>query len=66
MHKAPPRSLDRALVWFRRDLRAHDHAALYAACRAARQVLAERQLQWRAVSHLLDQVWQQSAPAGAW
>ncbi|MBP6675781.1 MAG: deoxyribodipyrimidine photo-lyase, partial [Vitreoscilla sp.] len=38
MHKAPPRSLDRALVWFRRDLRAHDHAALYAACRAARQV----------------------------
>ena len=38
MHKPPPRSLDRALVWFRRDLRAHDHAALYAACRAARQV----------------------------
>ena len=29
---------DRALVWFRRDLRAEDHAALYAACRAARQV----------------------------
>ena len=32
------RSIDRALVWFRRDLRADDHAALYAACRAARQV----------------------------
>jgi deoxyribodipyrimidine photo-lyase len=30
--------MDRALVWFRRDLRADDHAALYAACRAARQV----------------------------
>ncbi|MCA6218895.1 deoxyribodipyrimidine photo-lyase [Ideonella sp. B7] len=29
---------DRALVWFRRDLRAEDHAALHAACRAARQV----------------------------
>lgn len=29
---------DRALVWFRRDLRAEDHAALYAACRAAHQV----------------------------
>ncbi|MBQ0930482.1 cryptochrome/photolyase family protein [Ideonella alba] len=34
MHKA----LDHALVWFRRDLRAEDHAALYAACRSARQV----------------------------
>ena len=33
-----PKTLDRALVWFRRDLRADDHAALYAACRAARQV----------------------------
>ncbi|HSI56870.1 MAG TPA: deoxyribodipyrimidine photo-lyase [Ideonella sp.] len=32
------KSLDRALVWFRRDLRADDHAALYAACRSARQV----------------------------
>jgi len=32
------KTLDRALVWFRRDLRADDHAALYAACRAARQV----------------------------
>lgn len=30
--------LDRALVWFRRDLRADDHAALYAACRGAREV----------------------------
>ena len=33
-------SIDRALVWFRRDLRAEDHAALYAACRAARHVHA--------------------------
>jgi deoxyribodipyrimidine photo-lyase len=32
------KAMDRALVWFRRDLRADDHAALYAACRAARQV----------------------------
>ena len=32
------RSLDTALVWFRRDLRAHDHAALYHALRAARRV----------------------------
>ena len=30
--------IDRALVWFRRDLRASDHAALYHALRAARQV----------------------------
>jgi deoxyribodipyrimidine photo-lyase len=30
--------LDRALVWFRRDLRADDHAALYHALRTARQV----------------------------
>ena len=30
--------LDRALLWFRRDLRADDHAALYHALRAARQV----------------------------
>jgi deoxyribodipyrimidine photo-lyase len=36
--QAPPKSLDRALVWFRRDLRADDHAALYHACRAAREV----------------------------
>jgi deoxyribodipyrimidine photo-lyase len=32
------RSFDRALVWLRRDLRADDHAALYHALRAARQV----------------------------
>jgi deoxyribodipyrimidine photo-lyase len=30
--------LDRALVWFRRDLRAEDHAALYHALKAARRV----------------------------
>jgi deoxyribodipyrimidine photo-lyase len=30
--------LDRALVWFRRDLRVDDHAALYHALRSARQV----------------------------
>ncbi len=34
MHKP----IDRALVWLRRDLRADDHAALYHALRAARQV----------------------------
>jgi deoxyribodipyrimidine photo-lyase len=32
------KSLDTALVWFRRDLRSSDHAALYHALRAARQV----------------------------
>ncbi|MEQ1682400.1 MAG: deoxyribodipyrimidine photo-lyase [Burkholderiaceae bacterium] len=32
------RPLNRALVWFRRDLRADDHAALYHAVRAAREV----------------------------
>ena len=32
------RPLNRALVWFRRDLRADDHAALYHALRAAREV----------------------------
>ncbi len=32
------RSLNSALVWFRRDLRAHDNAALHHALRAARQV----------------------------
>jgi deoxyribodipyrimidine photo-lyase len=32
------RPLKRALVWFRRDLRADDHAALYHALRAAREV----------------------------
>ena len=35
---AAPKSLDAALVWCRRDLRAHDHAALYHALRAARRV----------------------------
>ena len=35
-HAAAP--LDAALVWFRRDLRAHDHAALYHALRSARHV----------------------------
>ncbi|MBS0433984.1 MAG: deoxyribodipyrimidine photo-lyase [Proteobacteria bacterium] len=33
-----PALLDAALVWFRRDLRAHDHAALYHALRSARRV----------------------------
>jgi deoxyribodipyrimidine photo-lyase len=32
------KSLDRALLWFRRDLRADDHAALYHALRSAGQV----------------------------
>ena len=32
------RTLNKALVWFRRDLRAHDHAALHHALRAAEQV----------------------------
>ncbi|MDQ6638540.1 MAG: deoxyribodipyrimidine photo-lyase, partial [Pseudomonadota bacterium] len=32
------KALDAALVWFRRDLRVADHAALYHALRAARQV----------------------------
>ena len=32
------KAIDSALVWFRRDLRATDHAALYHALRAARQV----------------------------
>jgi len=32
------RSIARALVWFRRDLRTADHAALYHALRAAREV----------------------------
>ncbi|MEK8031914.1 deoxyribodipyrimidine photo-lyase [Ideonella sp. DXS29W] len=35
-----PSTADRALVWFRRDLRADDHAALYTACRQAAQVYA--------------------------
>ena len=34
----PDRALDRALVWFRRDLRADDHAALYHALKTAGQV----------------------------
>lgn len=36
--KPPGKELDRALVWLRRDLRAHDNAALYHALRAARHV----------------------------
>ncbi len=32
------KTLDRALVWLRRDLRTEDHAALYHALKAARQV----------------------------
>jgi len=36
--KAPPEVVDRALVWFRRDLRVDDHAALYHALRGAKQV----------------------------
>ena len=35
---APHRTLDRALVWLRRDLRCYDHAALHQALRSARQV----------------------------
>jgi deoxyribodipyrimidine photo-lyase len=38
VHKPHPPVLDTALVWLRRDLRADDHAALYHALRAARQV----------------------------
>jgi deoxyribodipyrimidine photo-lyase len=33
-----PKATDRALVWFRRDLRTHDHAALHHALVTARQV----------------------------
>ncbi len=36
--KHTPAPLDAALVWFRRDLRADDHAALYHALRSARRV----------------------------
>jgi deoxyribodipyrimidine photo-lyase len=32
------KAIDSALVWFRRDLRADDHAALFHACKAARRV----------------------------
>lgn len=37
---APPsrKDIERALVWFRRDLRFVDHAALYHALKQARQV----------------------------
>jgi deoxyribodipyrimidine photo-lyase len=38
MNRAAHRTLDRALVWMRRDLRVEDHAALYHALRQARQV----------------------------
>ncbi len=38
MHTEPTASMSRALVWMRRDLRVQDHAALYHALRAARQV----------------------------
>ena len=38
MKAAPAKTLDRALVWLRRDLRADDNAALYHALCAARQV----------------------------
>jgi deoxyribodipyrimidine photo-lyase len=38
MDKPAHKSLAGALVWCRRDLRAHDHAALYHALRAARRV----------------------------
>jgi deoxyribodipyrimidine photo-lyase len=38
MNPSSPRPIDRALVWFRRDLRADDHAALHHALRSAKQV----------------------------
>ena len=38
MPDTPPKTLDQALVWCRRDLRVHDHAALHHALRAARRV----------------------------
>lgn len=38
MHHPNPSRIDRALVWFRRDLRADDHAALHHALCQARQV----------------------------
>ena len=37
-HQAPRTACDRALVWFRRDLRCADHAALHHALNEARQV----------------------------
>jgi deoxyribodipyrimidine photo-lyase len=36
--KTPDKTYGRAMVWMRRDLRVQDHAALYHALRAARQV----------------------------
>ena len=38
MDKTPRKTIDRALVWFRRDLRTADHPALAQALRDARQV----------------------------
>lgn len=38
MQPSVEKHLDTALVWFRRDLRAHDHAALYHALKSARRV----------------------------
>lgn len=38
MSSSAAKPLDAALVWCRRDLRAHDHAALYHALKAARRV----------------------------
>ncbi|HSN31935.1 MAG TPA: deoxyribodipyrimidine photo-lyase [Ideonella sp.] len=38
MDKPGGKEIDGALVWFRRDLRAEDHAALYHALRSARRV----------------------------
>ncbi len=37
-HPTPAVTVDRALVWLRRDLRADDHAALYHALKSARRV----------------------------
>ncbi len=38
MQDAPPKAIDSALVWFRRDLRSDDHAALAAALESAQRV----------------------------
>ena len=38
MPNSPHKTLNAALVWCRRDLRAHDHAALHHALRSARRV----------------------------
>src|SRR6476620_8815642 len=40
MFPVSPKACDRALVWFRRDLRNFDHAALYHAMSSAREVYA--------------------------